>query len=90
MSATRTVTLTHKGWFGLCPVYVAGPDTACPDVHERHWACAPLMWISLAVFGLCFAAMEFIDPLHVPEWPLKLTGKLARPRTVVLPALDQR
>lgn len=90
MSATRNVVLTHEGWLGLCPVYVAGPDSACPEVHERHWVFAPLMWISLSLFGLLFVLAQLIDPLYEPEWPLKLTGKLPQPRTIVLPALDQR
>ncbi len=90
MSAVRTVTLTHKGWLGLCPVHVAAADTACPDVQERHWVFVPLMVFSIALFGVLFMLMAVVDPLYEPEWPLKLTGKLARPRTVVFPALDQR
>lgn len=88
--AARTVTLTHKGWFGLCPVYLAAPDSAGADVHERHWVFAPLMWLSLALYGLCFAIAEAMDPLFEPQWPLKVTGQLAKPRTIVLPELDQR
>lgn len=68
--------LTHKGWFGICPVYFGGLDTEGPIVVERHWSFLPLMMLSEWMYSLCFAAMEFIDPSFEPSWPLRITGEI--------------
>lgn len=68
--------LTHKGWFGICPVYFADLETDAPLVVERHWIFVPLMLLSEAIFYLAFTAWGMIDPDFEPQWPLKITGKL--------------
>ena len=75
----RKVTLTHKGWLGLCPVYLANPGAGGSDVPERHWTLAPLLLLSLWIYELCFTLQQLADPAFVPQWPLKVTGRLAAP-----------
>lgn len=65
---------THKGWFGLCPVYFAGLDTEAPVVDPRHWLATPLMLASELVFSLVFAAANLVNPDFEAAWPLKVTG----------------
>ena len=49
MSERKTVTLTHKGWLGLCPVYFGDIDSEAPVVEPR-WAC--VRWWSSPGVGL--------------------------------------
>ena len=64
------IQLTHKGWFGVCPVYFGLLDSPAPVVVERHRLLLPLMMISEFVFGLVM--LMFDDP----KWPLMVTGEL--------------
>ncbi|MEY2689720.1 MAG: hypothetical protein RL375_3919 [Pseudomonadota bacterium] len=73
------VTFTHKGWFGLCPVYFADLDRDSPMVEPRHWAWAPLMWLSEGAFSLAFMFASAADPHFVPKWPLQVTGLTVPP-----------
>lgn len=84
MPAMRAITFTHKGWFGLCPVYLANIQSSGPDVHERHRAFAPLMWLSVHLFDLCFELQQMCDPAAEPAWPLKITGELRPPITLCI------
>jgi hypothetical protein len=50
------LTYTHKGWFGLCPVFIGnieadGPDGPC--IKARHWS---LEWL----FDLSAALMDAV------------------------------
>jgi hypothetical protein len=40
---------THKGWFGICPVYIHNyeSDEDAVIVAERHWSMLPLGLISV-------------------------------------------
>jgi hypothetical protein len=76
------VTFTHKGWFGLCPVYFAGLDSECPAVHPRHALCGPLMVLSEAIFGVVFWCCRVMRPGFEAGWPLKVTGKLVPPKAI--------
>lgn len=80
---TRTITYTHKGWFGVCPVHYANLHTEAPIVEPRHWLFDPLMWVSELVFGLVFLALD-VAGRDNPGWPLKVTGSLTPPRVEVV------
>lgn len=67
---------THAGWFGLCPVYIAGLESDAPLVEPRHWVCAPLFWLSLWANSVVFWCCSVMDPTFEPQWPLKITAKL--------------
>ena len=76
----ETVTLKYKGWFGLCPVYYDDPyKSAGPLVIERHAAYLPLFILSEWMYGLAFFCASIINPEFEPNWPLKVTARLAQP-----------
>ena len=84
----RTVTYTHKGWMGLCPVYMADPYGPEPAVDARH---AWLEWLhdlSLAVFDLLISIKMRLDPEYEPGWPMVITGELHPPKTVTYDVAD--
>jgi hypothetical protein len=68
--------LTHKGWLGLCPVYLADIRSESPFVVERHWTAAPLMLASRWIYRACFVVAELMNPEWEPEWPLRVTGRV--------------
>lgn len=54
------VVLTHRGWFGLCPVYVGDINSDKPFIDPRHWSLAWLFWLSECMFGLAFFCVELM------------------------------
>lgn len=74
-----TVIYTHKGWFGLCPVYLAGLDSDGPNVDPRHLSLGWLMDLSEAVFGSYIYLRTMFNPAFEPMWPLVITDELATP-----------
>jgi hypothetical protein len=76
---TPPITFTHKGWFGLCPVYIGDINTEGPCLDPRHWSLSWLMPVSEAIFGMAFWIMTTINPDYEPMWPIRITGKLAQP-----------
>ncbi len=70
--------LTHKGWFGLCPVYLGDFESDEPLVCERHWFFAPLMILSELIFDLCFFAQDMAGA-EPTGWPIRVTGRLDEP-----------
>ena len=52
-----TLTYTHKGWFGLCPVFIGGHETDCPTMKARHWTLEWLFDLSAIMMGLASAVM---------------------------------
>lgn len=73
------IELTHKGWFGLCPVYIGDPDGEMPMIDPRHWAFSPLLWFSEFLFFICIELILLAKPDAEPGYPLSITGKLRRP-----------
>lgn len=67
---------THKGWFGLCPVYIAELDTDEPFIEPRHWLFEPLMFISHYGFVSLIFLISLVDPEYEPNWPIRITGEL--------------
>lgn len=76
---SNTVIYTHKGWFGICPVFLAGIDNNCPNVDPRHWSLGWLMDLSEVVFGSYIYLRTMFDPAFEPMWPLVITDELAKP-----------
>ena len=79
-----TVSLTHKGWFGICPVYFGNLDRPAPLVIERHWSLLPLMLLSEGLFALTFLFASRFGDIE-PAWPLTVTGELDPPKSIVVP-----
>lgn len=69
-------TLTHKGWFGVCPVYIGGLESDAPFLVERHWSALPLMVLSEAMFAGLIAVKTAADPEWEPAWPIRVTGEI--------------
>ncbi len=65
---------THKGWIGLCPVYIANPDSQGPDVEPRLPCTDWLLGLSLFLFDF-FGALLHHDDGSIP---IRITGKLGR------------
>lgn len=76
-----TVTYTHKGWIGLCPVYIGEPDSEKPNIDSRDLI--PYWWLhlNLWLFELAGFALEALDPTYKFQWPIAITGKLEKPVT---------
>lgn len=68
--------LTHKGWFGLCPVFFGDMDSDAPMVVERQLIFLPLFVVSEAMYSLCFMVCEAMNPAWIPAWPLWVTDAL--------------
>lgn len=73
------MTYTHKGWFGICPVYFSRPESDAPGIDPRHWAFIPLMLTSELLFGLWFTFRGLVSDNYEPQWPMVITGELATP-----------
>lgn len=70
------VTLTHKGWFGICPVYFADPDSDQPFIEPRHPWLEFLLDISEHFFNAIHWCQESMDPDADLVYPLTITGEL--------------
>ncbi|UOK71698.1 hypothetical protein [Ancylobacter polymorphus] len=68
--------LTHKGWFGVCPVYIGGLDSPAPLIHQRHWLFLPLFILSEHIFAAIIYLKSWQDPEWEPSWPLRVTGTI--------------
>ena len=76
-----SVTYTHKGWIGLCPVYIGEPDSSEPNIDPRDWI--PDWWLSfnLTLFEMLGILREALDPTFEFAWPIGITGVLEKPVT---------
>ncbi|HEX4918049.1 MAG TPA: hypothetical protein VFV43_09155 [Limnobacter sp.] len=64
---------THKGWFGLCPVYVGDINSEAPLLSAR-WDCVEwLMDLSEAVFSVTMPIHHWLTG-NEPMWPIRITG----------------
>ena len=70
------IIFTHKGWFGLCPVYFAGIETEGPVVEPRNQFVEWLMTLSEYVFGTYFLIRATLNAYYEPEWPMVVTGEI--------------
>jgi hypothetical protein len=62
---------THKGWIGLCPVYIANRHSASPDIKPRYPLTEWMLYLSLWLFDL-FGPMTGSDNGSIP---IRITGK---------------
>jgi hypothetical protein len=74
-------TLTHKGWFGLCPVYYAELKSEAPVVVERHWTLEPLFWLSTAFYDCIGFVFDALGSDYAMPYPLRVTGRI-EPRII--------
>lgn len=68
---------THKGWFGVCPVYLGGHEQQyCVKVAPRWWYVVPLFWVSFAAQAVAIYFCSWFNPEYVPCWAFRVTGEL--------------
>lgn len=68
-----TIKYTHKGWIGLCPVYIGNIDGEAVDVDTRYPFTMWLLHLCLFIFDTIGMFIEDNDG----EIPIRITGKLA-------------
>ena len=66
------MTYTHKGWIGLCPVYIGNKDSASPDIDPRIPGSMWLLTFSLWMFDLVGSVTGNDDG----GIPIRITGKV--------------
>lgn len=82
------VTLTHKGWFGLAPVYFGNLESEAPAVIERHWSLGWLIDVSDAFFQLANVLASIANADHEPFFALRVTGELTPPKVVMFDEVE--
>lgn len=67
---------THKGWFCLCPIYIANLETGEPTLEARRWV--PEWWFTCneIAFGLVVQVTMTFKPDFEPLFPILVTGEL--------------
>lgn len=73
--------LTHKGWFGLCPVYIGDIDAEGPFLEPRHWTLAWLLPVSAYIYQGLMHLMELAGQ-DGGGFPIRVTGVLPKPMVV--------
>ena len=81
-------TLTHAGWFGLCPVHLGDLHTDSPLVIPRWSVLQPLLSFSAMVFETLMSFMELCG-LEPPGYPIAVGQELPQPRVVDIPEGDE-
>jgi len=72
-------TWTHKGFFGICPVYVANPDSPMPCITPRHEYLDVLIHVSEYSFAFYFWLRSLWNPEYDGTFPILLTARLPAP-----------
>lgn len=70
----ETPQFTHKGWFGLCPVYIAETYTECPHLEPRY----PFTEWLLDISEFMFNVMGAMNPHDEGYFPIKITGEYTK------------
>lgn len=66
------VAFTHKGWFGLCPVYIAEADSEGPTLEPRIPGTGWLINLSTWIY----------NTLNSEAFPITFTGELDPPKMI--------
>lgn len=72
------ITYTHKGWFGLCPVYISEPHSDEPSIEPRYLCTDWLLALSAWIWSWDFSFVEGDDK----ALPIRVTGELEDPFVV--------
>lgn len=65
-----SIKYTHKGWIGLCPVFIASPNSESPFVEPRYPLTGWVLTFSLWMFDLVGTFM----PDDNGTIPIRITG----------------
>lgn len=75
-------TYTHKGWVGICPVYISDISNGNLMVDARWWWLDWLHSLSVAVYGVLNQMALLVDPDFEPSIPVTVGMKLVKPVTM--------
>lgn len=71
----RIIVMTHKGWFGLCPIWAGGLLQDQCYVEARHRWLEWLFDVSTALFSLRHTVEAALGE-HDLRFSLRLTGEI--------------
>lgn len=77
-----SVTFTHYGWFGLCPILISGHDTDLPTFQPRYDYTDWLFDFSDWMFDRCNDILSWLNEDYEPGFPYRISGKLETPITI--------
>lgn len=82
---TSTICYLHRGFFGLCPVYISNIETDIPHVRPRHWIFEILFYLTELFVFVCSLIFDLYLILTLQEQrsmmlPLFVTGRLDPPK----------
>lgn len=67
---------THRGWLGLCPVYIGNLESDSPLLMARRpwleWLLTASTWGFHTVNIVCSA----LNPNFEPGFPIRVTGRI--------------
>lgn len=72
------MTYSHKGWIGICPIYIGNVNHESPDVLPRLPMTDWFLILNLWIFDVV-AKLSMID--DDGSIPIRITGKLNEPIT---------
>lgn len=80
-----TLTYTHKGWFGFCPIHIGDVMSPDPCLKARHWS---LEWLLDASAWMQELAMLCVDLMggDPPGYRIYVGQKLPTPIVVEVEA----
>lgn len=67
---------SHRGWLGICPVYISGIGTDDIMLQERHILMLPLLWFSILMMGICILILTLANDDYEPMFPVRITGRI--------------
>jgi hypothetical protein len=67
---------SHRGWFGICPIYLGNLHSDAPAVAPRWELAVPLFVVSEWWQGACIYICTLVDPEYIPCWKFRITGEL--------------
>jgi len=68
------LTLTHKGWWMFCPVYLNLDDE--PLVVPRWFWLLPVYWLAGITQQSVITLCSFLYEDYVPQWYFLVTGEI--------------
>lgn len=74
----KNFTCTHRGWFGLCPVYADITDPEVANLVERIPHTGWFLSLNLAVYDALANLAEMLGR-EVGFYPILITGELNEP-----------
>lgn len=65
---------THKGWLGICPIYLSNPAQGEWHVTARHWTLEPILTVMEWMQQSINWTLSHSDPTYEPGFLIRVTG----------------